>query len=425
MSSRILALINAGMSPAEVEAAVAPEREHLEGLDRKKRTYFRKAFGEMGYTPGALDVLFPKLRPGRPAGLLPPKDPAKWEGISGPVRAKICAALSEIELPTSAEWWTVERASMAADAISDHYAPNPGSQVSGLTRFRVGLKAVGAAKEIIGATKRPDITAVRNAAAAVVLEEAITKGIDFPEPYERLADLVARVDEWIAHDPKTWAPTSQVVADWFVVFVARPGEMETFELGPNGGIQGVLKKRGAELKEWPIESAVGEEKAREFFRWWEAIPITRRTPARKSLAVLLRKWTDDRRAARVEKGLAADEVNYTESTLRKIGADLASQARRPKNLGQSLAVMTAALRHETPKARAVDHYARMNTPELNCQAAKEDAKEDAKEPEQFDPTSVGGMRIGGDLLDLLRVASQLDPKKLAGLLQMARVVATM
>ena len=137
-----------------------------------------------------------------------------------------------------------------------------------------------------------------------------------------------------------------------------------------------------------------------------------------------------------------DGAGYTTSVLRKIGADLACQSRRPKNLGQTFAVMGAALRHETPKARAVDHYARMNMvepdePEESEEKAPPDEKapESEEESDTFEPSAtppgqpqavsaleiVEGV-IGPELLELLRVARGLDAAKLAALLQVARAM---
>lgn len=426
MTARILALVRVDMLPGEAAEAVAAEREHLDGLDRKKRAYFRKTFGEMGYTPGVLDILFPKGRPGRAPG--PEKDMARWEGLTGPVRAKLCDALGEEAIPTDPAWWTEERASAAADCIASHYSTNVSSQVAGLTKLRVGLKLIGAARPVIEATKRPEITEARNSASAVALGEAITRGIDFPPPYSSLADFVARVEGYLAQPPAEWDPLAsadmggQVVADWFVAFVARPGELETFELGPNGGIVGALKKRG-KIDEWPIASAIEETKAREFFRWWAAVPAGRRGTARKALARLLRRWTDERRASRAAAGKIDDAANYTESTLRKIGTDLACQAQRPNNLGQTLDIARAALRHAPTKPTALDHYLRMNRQEEKGEASEEPAPPTSMLIELPGMPSVQGLTLGPVLSALVAVAAKFSPEKLAALLQVAKSMA--
>jgi len=144
---------------------------------------------------------------------------------------------------------------------------------------------------------------------------------------------------------------------------------------------------------------------------------------------------------RMQSGLDADEEKFTASVFRKIGGHFAGQARAPNNAAKARLIVRDACRHKEVVAAAVDHYMVMNTPQAappsdDTKDEPEDEDEDEPEPEPepkrqhlqpepFDPASVGGMRISGDLLELLRVASQLDPKRLAGLLQIAKTVAEM
>jgi hypothetical protein len=219
-----------------------------------------------------------------------------------------------------------------------------------LTRLRAAIKALAPADAMEGlrnATFMPQTTAAANermAAARAVLDGA---GVAAPDRWT-LPALRARVAAWL-EAPRA---TPEALADLMVVLSARPGEVETLEIGDRGGVPkitaGVLKKRVAR-DAYPIVSGLGPEAAERVLGAWRNLDAV-----------------DRARAARALPAWLVHEVgpDFERRNLRAIGADLAVRAAEQRgevaNDVQAREVQRAALRHEEPpRAQALDHYARL------------------------------------------------------------------
>ena len=295
-----------------------------------------------------------------------PANTAIWGSLSGPARdacllvfhraaARHASAPQGTELSTKADDWTPQNAAIAASAIVEKY-PNPTTATLNLGKFRKVLGLIYAPlpvpASVIAATLRPDITVEHNRRNEAARAERVARGIEVPQPFERLADIRERVERFVAAP----APTAQTAADLMVAFAARPGEASSIDIGERGGVRGVtvtaLKKRdkaGAPM--YAVAGALGEPLAVRFVEAWKASPVKARTKAMRTLPDLCRTW-----------GLQVRD-------LRALGATLAVRADvlagRVQNDGQARDAHRSALRHEPPApgARpAAEHYARVNDP---------------------------------------------------------------
>ena len=281
---------------------------------------------------------------------------AIWGNLSGPARDTLKAALGE--LSTKANDWTPQKAAIAASAIVQKY-PNPTSATLNLGGLRKALQMIYAPlpvpDAVMKATLRPDLTIEHNRRNEASRAERVARGIEVPQPFERLADIRERVERFVSAPAVPAAgPTAQTAADLMVAFAARPGEASTIDIGERGGIRGVtitaLKKRAGDAM-YAVAGALGEPLAVRFVEAWKASPVKARTKAMRALPDLCRSW-----------GLQVRD-------LRALGATLAVRADvlagRVQNDGQARDAHREALRHAAPGpgARpAAEHYARVNDP---------------------------------------------------------------
>ena len=215
---------------------------------------------------------------------------------------------------------------------------NPNTFCNALTNFRYTLKALNVSPEALKASERKDIWASRNAtlnARKIVADET---PLVVPSPFATVAALTRRVNGYLAY-PDGWC-NGQAAADFLVALSARPGEVETLELGEFGGVTGVLKKRD-KANAYNLVSAIGTETAEKFLSLWKSTDIGTRRAAMRQLDPLVQGWGMRRK------------------DLRKIGAHLAVRvAARDgcvRTAGDARLVRQAALRHD-PFQAPVDYY---------------------------------------------------------------------
>jgi hypothetical protein len=328
---------------------------YFEGLSKPSRSKARGRLAAAGYSAEVVDVLAP-LRNGPRAP--PASEASAWGLLGGPARQAVADALGVADpgrLPEAPEYWTPAAASRAADAIAAHYA-NPTSAALNLTALRRVLRVVFAAAGAIpepvrAATLRPDNTTAHNERNDAARAERVARGIEVPPPFERIGDLRARVEAFIAGGDLT----AQTAADLLVALSARPGEATRIAVGDRGGVRGVtvaaLKKRDPHgLPIFAVAGALGEPLAVRFVDAWQARGIKPRADALRALPALARGW-----------GLQARD-------LRALGAMLAVRAEalagNVANDGQARDAHRAALRHEEPGRHrpAAESYARVNDP---------------------------------------------------------------
>lgn len=332
--------LRAGASAADAAAMLVAHpatAQVLADLQGPNRSRVRRLLAEYYGSPVA-DMLVPAGTGGRPREYTGP-----WSMLSAPTRADISDVLGGPLDESTAADWTPAMMVAAADAISRRYT-NPTSAAMGLKSLRIGLQAIGVDKAALVHTARPDVIRRHNDKIQLRTAERIAEGIDVPPPYARVADLVQRVETFVAGAPVD----AQSAADFLVVFSARPGEADTIDIGPGGGVIGALKKRGAQA-EYPIVSAIGTPLATAFISAWKKAPLAARRKALAALPALVASWGIQKR------------------DLRAIGASLAVRAAiisgDAGNEGQQRDKHRAALRHEEPKGRAAqDHYQRVNDP---------------------------------------------------------------
>jgi hypothetical protein len=310
--------------------------------DRSNKTKFRAPL-ERIYSPEVVGFLLPKLTGGRVA----------YEGVfpllTSTARTAIVNALGT---PISEVVWTPETASQAANAIVATY-PNATSAAMSLKYLRasigeaLGLDAAAAKLDpTILATRRLEVTTIHNKNGALRLEARIAAGIAIPPLYERLALLEERARAFIAAP----AATAQAAADLLVIFSARPGEAETLRVGTQGGLVGVLKKRGMDADtQYNIVSALSEPLAVSYLEAWRGLSPTDKRAAMAALTRLAATWGLQRR------------------DLRAVGAALALRhellAGSVHNAAEGRAAHAAALRHAIPdRAPAQQHYERVADP---------------------------------------------------------------
>lgn len=343
---RIQPWANLADSPEDLqrEALARPAyQNYYRQMSRAGRSKFRARLKADGFDADQVRALAPMGEPGRPAQ---DRLPVEFAGLSRPVKGSIADALGLAEFPLTAEdWGSAETASEAADAIARHYE-NPTSAATALTHLRNGLKSLGVPEEVVVATYRPDITQAHNERAEARREERAAEGLNIPPPFARIADLRARVEEYLLAGPE-WVPDGQAAADFLVALSARPGEASSLGLGTRGGVVGVLKKRGVEAS-YNLVSAIGEETARAFLAAWKRASAAHRREAMRLLGALVADWGIQRRDLRaigshlaVRAGVLAGDIQNA------VGARDAQQA---------------ALRHAAVPRAAVDHYARVNDP---------------------------------------------------------------
>lgn len=350
-------LVNGDLrTPELARAALAAHPELppiLEGLSSQARFRLRAQLtGRDGVGPGVADVFVPRR--------VADREPTRWSpyGLPAPAVALVEAA----GLDGDPESWVPAEANRAAAALVAHYAV-PTTAAAMLTRLRAGLKGLvpeAAYEGLRNATFMPQTTAAANermAAARAARDEA---GVEAPERWT-LPALRGRVAAWL-EAPRA---SPEALADLMVVLSARPGEVETLEIGDRGGVPkitaGVLKKR-VERDAYPIVSGLGPEAAERVLGAWRNLdPIERARAARALPAWLVHEVGPD----------------FERRNLRAIGADLAVRAAEQRgevaNDVQAREVQRAALRHEAPpRAQALDHYARLNHTTRTIEAAIRD-----------------------------------------------------
>jgi hypothetical protein len=309
------------------------------------------------YSGAVRDILLPKGKVGRPVVYS-----GNWPTLSGPARVAIDESgvlPRPLEEMVAADW-TPKLVSDVADVIVKKY-PSAASASVTLSRFRGRLDTMGVAEAVTRASARPEVTRVHNARIQEAMSQRVAEGFNSPPPFERIADLNARIDAYLAGAPLT----GQVAADLLVALSARPGEAEQLHIGEQGGITGSLKKRGA-TAEMPLVTAVGLPRAHGFLARWQVETQHARRKAMGQLKSLTDGWKIQRR------------------DLRAVGASLAVRAAalegNAANEGQARDVHRAALRHEPAAAAAQDHYLRVNDPmiELCARLAELSAEDRAR-----------------------------------------------
>ena len=303
------------------------------------RCAVRERFGDI-----IAEIIIPKKLSGRPvteAAL------SRWARLSRVVYEAIDAAIAANHgghLAAPAEW-TAADGTAAANIIVTKYANNLSSTAIVLARLRTAMKSFGASDASINATYRPNITREHNK----MLNEGQTtrraEGIEMPAEYRDLDAFRARVEAAVA-TPAGSTATAQMAADLAVLFAARPGELQTLDF-KRGLVVGVLKKRGKPYEGYPVVDVIGTDLAACMLTKW--VSMKGRTAAIEELrATLLPQW----------------DLQFRD--LRAIGAEVAVNAAvqrgEARTAGQQDAVRVAALRHEQPTDRAVDHYARVIQP---------------------------------------------------------------
>ena len=275
-----------------------------------------------------------------------------WDGLGRPSLAVISIKLGvEDSLSKCPEWWTSERCSLAAEALVDKY-PNPTSAATMLTKLRIALLKIGVPRECVVLTHRKDLSQFLLREQARARIDSVTAGMNLPEPYLRIRDLKERVEAFI-NAPAATPATAQDAADFLVAFSARPGEAILLDLGVRGGVIGMLKKRGADPKEYPIMSAIGSELAEKLIVAWRSRPVASRIAAMNALPALTKTW------------------GRTPKDLRVFGGELAVRAEaiegRIETAGAAYSVRRQALRHGEPeeaetKAKPTSFYEKVVDP---------------------------------------------------------------
>jgi hypothetical protein len=307
-------------------------------IDRSRaRVAITREYGEE-----IADRLLPKRKPGR----------ASYEGnfalLSAPARKAIVDKLGVEQLEGLN--WTPELTGAAADALVAKFA-NPTSAAMALKNLRHGLMGLlgidpknAKTDPRTGATYREEVTTAHNARAAPRLEARARAGIVVPPPYERIGEIVARARAFVAAP----AATPQAAADLLVILSARPGEAELLKVGDRGAISGMLKKKPDDENKYNLISVVGLQLAQQYLEAWRALPAGPKRTAMSGLSLLTATWGLQRR------------------DLRAVGAALAVRAEALEgnagNVGQARAIHAQALRHAPGRARAQEHYERVNDP---------------------------------------------------------------
>lgn len=307
------------------------------------RRAVRERFGEI-----IGEIIVPKKPAGRPVtdAVL-----SRWvrmsRAVSDAIDAAILANHGGVNAPPAE--WTAADGMIAANIVVEKYATNLSSTAITLARMRTAMKAFGASDVSINATYRPDITREHNKMLNEGQIERRAEGIEMPVEYQDLDAFRARVEAAVAL-PVGQNATAQMAADLAVLFAARPGELQTLDF-KRGLIIGVLKKRGKPCAGYPVVDVIGTDLAACMLTKW--VSMKGRTAAVEELrATLLPQW------------------NLQFRDLRAIGAEVAVKAAvlrgEARTAGQQDAVRIAALRHERPTDRAVDHYARVIQPLRDC-----------------------------------------------------------
>ena len=262
--------------------------------------------------------------------------------ISSPIRQRIQMAFGQEptgDLRYNPADWDVSGASKAADAVLEHFSTNVCSATIGLSHLRTSLSVLGCSEEVLQATARPDATKRANDIRADRQLERIAAGDDIPDVLARVGDLWERVREYLAGTVSI--VSGQGAADLSLVLSARPGEIERLTIGPQGGITGMLKKKGAE-GHYNLVSAVGVDEAFQMLTLWKAAPSSDRKRATRELEDLVRVW------------------GITRSSLRGIGAFLAERSAvltgQVRSAGQARSLKSKVLRHSKAQLQPVDFY---------------------------------------------------------------------
>lgn len=302
-----------------------------------------------------------------------PRYDGPFQRLSGPVRRRIQEAFGD-EVTGDLRFdppWGIECATIAADAILEHFHDNIGSQASTLTCLRTCLAMLEAPAEIVAATMRPKVTTAVNEKNNRRRLERAAEGEDIPESFTRVADLRERVRGYL--DGTIPITCGQGMADVTVALSARPGEVERLTIGPDGGVKGMLKKRGAE-DHYNLTSAIGVDDATALLKMWRDISKADRKRAGRELTTLVGDW------------------GITRASLRGVGAFLAERAcvldGDVSNASQSREVKVKALRHSESRPAPVDFYGRNNDP-THMMAAR------------FAEMSLSGRQAVLDLMDSL------------------------
>lgn len=394
-----MAAIKQHLSLCRTDPAAA--RAVLAGLltTTTQRGNARKALVRAGFTPQEVAALVPAGVPGRPGkvgGGVATRASAKSAAPPPPTRkGKEPAAQpngSRIVLPApergawkatypadtpmgksirdiSNERFGIIRDSGILTSLGDKNAPAIASALADeliagaaltsktayLAQLRNLLKYHGAPHAVIDATKRPDITAAKNARSDARWEEFAEEGLDMPERWsgpiaevrQAIIDSVGVLTEHnLKHaDPDALAPH---LLDLYVGAAVRPGELGSLSITAEDMVEGMLKKRG-DAKPMPYTALLPVPVLRPILAAYAALPAGRvkalRSAATKAVKAL----------GRMNTGKPTNQLRW----LRTLGAELAvdwtagehaTDAARRRHRG-------VALRHERAPVGSVDHYA--------------------------------------------------------------------
>jgi hypothetical protein len=364
------------LDAATAQAQALQYREAAFELTSLQRANARKSLVRLGWSVASTDMLIEKKALGRPKVAATDGDLSKWAALGAPL---IAALGGEVELPSDPAAWVADKCRAIAGMIVDYY-DNPHSRSFALNKFHASLRSIGVEPDVADAALRPDVTAEHNRLSAVAQSERIASGIGLPAEYKSLEAVRERVRRFIASDEK---PTGQTAADFLVCLAARPGEAETLDIGPGGGLVGALKKKpvpGKEAPEFPIVSLLATADAVALVQKWRNTPVADRRTATMDLVRLTSGWGIQRR------------------DLRAIGAQLAVLTAEPATAAEGRVIAEKALRHATSRPAAVDYYMRVKTEDLN------DVKTHL---ERLEP-SHGAMHGGADVLESVAEESNED-----------------
>ena len=311
-----------GLVPGAPIGQFSQRAHEFADMDRGNRTRLRAKLLTRGFSAEEVASLLPNMTK---------KKDEIWLNLSQPILSHIADIFDMTELPTDAEWWTPDRAEVAATTLVDYYKTPAGANTN-LAKFRNALRSIGIAPDALQATLRPDVydATIKNdeARRKVRAEE----GIDIPVVFRNIAKMNERVDKFI----RDKEATPQTLADLIVLLSARPSEINTLEITDVGGTPmftaGVLKKQGVQGLMYPIVSALDSDKVVAFLEAWRSLPTIVQRKVTSQLRPLVHSWGLQVRDLRAIGGTQAVNVRRLTGAIR--------------NEATARDVLRAALRHD-------------------------------------------------------------------------------
>ena len=353
MSTRIMKLFTPDSTIEEVQHIIDTTTlmDDLNKVIAVTRCRGRGVLKNKGYSEEIIKMLLPLRQVGRPVSREYSEVFPKLHGSGYKDLVEALGATDdEIKDPT---WWTCDRVNTATNSVMETYKSPTYKSVS-LSAFRNGLRNLGVPPAIVIASARPAVTAEHIRLQNIRAEQLDAEGVNMPEEFTSVENLEERVRGYIAD--ADFVPSADSAIDFMLALSARPGELTELELGPSGGISGSLKKRGNGDIEFPIQSMIDTDLAKQFVEKWSATPKEIRLDAGRTARKVLKT-----------KGVK------TMSMVRKFGAYMAGEVQNPKNQAQRYMIEARALRHKITTRPATLHYgARINKPEIDLPAEMDD-----------------------------------------------------